>query len=100
MSHSGNVSARELGQHGVLDILSSDYVPGSLLHGALLLAQSADNISVPRAIAAATRNPARAVGLDDRGEIAVGLRADLVRFHATKKAPIIRDVWRGGKKIA
>lgn len=100
MSHSGNVSARELGQHGVLDILSSDYVPGSLLHGALLLAQSVDTISVPRAIAAATRNPARAVGLDDRGEIAVGLRADLVRFHATKKAPIIRDVWRGGKKIA
>ena len=100
MSHSGNVSARELGQHGVLDILSSDYVPGSLLHGALLLAQSVENISVPRAIAAATRNPARAVGLDDRGEIAIGLRADLVRFHATKKAPIIRDVWRGGKKIA
>jgi len=100
MSHSGNVSARELGQHGVLDILSSDYVPGSLLHGALLLAQSVDTISVPRAIAAATRNPARAVGLDDRGEIAIGLRADLVRFHATKKAPIIRDVWRGGKKIA
>jgi alpha-D-ribose 1-methylphosphonate 5-triphosphate diphosphatase len=100
MSHSGNVSARELGQHGVLDILSSDYVPGSLLHGALLLAQSVDTISVPRAIAAATRNPARAVGLDDRGEIAIGLRADVVRFHATKKAPIIRDVWRGGKKIA
>jgi alpha-D-ribose 1-methylphosphonate 5-triphosphate diphosphatase len=100
MSHSGNVSARELGQHGVLDILSSDYVPGSLLHGALLLAQSVENITVPRAIAAATRNPARAVGLDDRGEIAIGLRADLVRFHATKKAPIIRDVWRGGRKIA
>ena len=100
MSHSGNVSARELGQHGVLDILSSDYVPGSLLHGALLLAQSVENISVPQAIAAATRNPARAVGLDDRGEIAIGLRADLVRFHATKKAPIIRDVWRGGKMIA
>jgi alpha-D-ribose 1-methylphosphonate 5-triphosphate diphosphatase len=100
MSHSGNVSARELGQRGVLDILSSDYVPGSLLHGALLLARSAENIGLPRAVAAATRNPARAVGLDDRGEIAIGLRGDLVRFHATKKAPIIRDVWRGGKKIA
>ncbi|MGB0087255.1 MAG: alpha-D-ribose 1-methylphosphonate 5-triphosphate diphosphatase [Rhodomicrobiaceae bacterium] len=100
MSHSGNVSARELGDRGVLDILSSDYVPGSLLYGALLLEQSAEGISLPEAIATVTRNPARAVGLDDRGEIAIGLRADLVRFHATKKAPVIRDVWRGGKKIA
>jgi alpha-D-ribose 1-methylphosphonate 5-triphosphate diphosphatase len=100
MSHSGNVSARELGQHGVLDILSSDYVPGSLLYGALLLERSADGIALPQAIATVTRNPAHAVGLDDRGEIAIGLRADLVRFHATEKAPVIRDVWRGGKKIA
>ena len=100
MSHSGNVSARELGDRGVLDILSSDYVPGSLLYGALLLEQSTEAITLPEATATVTRNPARAVGLDDRGEIAIGLRADLVRFHATKKAPIIRDVWRGGKKIA
>ncbi len=100
MSHSGNVSARELGDRGVLDILSSDYVPGSLLYGARLLEQSTEAITLPEAIATVTRNPARAVGLDDRGEIAIGLRADLVRFHATKKAPIIRDVWRGEKKIA
>jgi alpha-D-ribose 1-methylphosphonate 5-triphosphate diphosphatase len=100
MSHSGNVSARELAQHGVLDILSSDYVPGSLLYGALLLEKSADSITLPQAIATVTRNPARSVGLDDRGEIAIGFRADLVRFHATEKAPIIRDVWRGGRKIA
>ncbi|NJM34590.1 MAG: alpha-D-ribose 1-methylphosphonate 5-triphosphate diphosphatase, partial [Rhodomicrobium sp.] len=100
MSHSGNVSARELGQRGVLDILSSDYVPGSLLYGALLLEQSAESITLPQAVATVTRNPAHAVGLDDRGEIAIGLRADLVRFHATRKAPVIRDVWRGGRKIA
>jgi alpha-D-ribose 1-methylphosphonate 5-triphosphate diphosphatase len=99
-SHSGNVTARELGQRGVLDILSSDYVPGSLLHGAVLLEQQASHVSLPDAIATVTRNPARAVGLDDRGEIAIGLNADLVRFHAGKKVPIIRDVWRAGKKIA
>jgi alpha-D-ribose 1-methylphosphonate 5-triphosphate diphosphatase len=100
MSHNGNVSARDLGQRGVLDILSSDYVPGSLLYGALLLEQSAESITLPQSIAMVTRNPAKAVGLDDRGEIAVGLRADLVRYRATKKAPIILDVWRGSKKIA
>jgi alpha-D-ribose 1-methylphosphonate 5-triphosphate diphosphatase len=100
MSHSGNVSARELGARGVLDILSSDYVPGSLLYGALLLEQSAETINLPQAIATVTRNPAKSVGLHDRGEIAEGLRADLVRYRATKKAPIIRDVWRGSKKVA
>jgi alpha-D-ribose 1-methylphosphonate 5-triphosphate diphosphatase len=99
-SHSGNVSARELGELGVLDILSSDYVPGSLLYGALLLEEAADRITLPQAIATVTRNPARSVGLDDRGEIAVGLRADLVRYHITKKAPIIRYVWREGRKVA
>jgi alpha-D-ribose 1-methylphosphonate 5-triphosphate diphosphatase len=99
-SHSGNVSARELGRSGVLDILSSDYVPGSLLYGALLLNEWADNLTLPEAVATVTLNPARAVGLEDRGEIAIGLRGDLVRFRKTKRAPVIRDVWRGGKKIA
>ena len=99
-SHSGNISARELGERGTLDILSSDYVPGSLLYGALLLEQTAENISLPQAIATIARNPARAVGLDDRGEIAIGQRADLVRFRDTGRAPIIRDVWRASEKIA
>jgi alpha-D-ribose 1-methylphosphonate 5-triphosphate diphosphatase len=100
MSHSGNVSARELGRLGVLDILSSDYVPGSLLHGALILESEVESISLPQAIATVTRNPARAVGLEDRGEIAIGLRADLVRCRRTKRAPVIRDVWREGEKVA
>ncbi len=99
-SHSGNVSARALGALGVLDILSSDYVPGSLLYGALLLAFGEQDITLPQAIATVTRNPARAVGLNDRGEIAPGLRADLVRCKPTHGAPIVRDVWRSGEKVA
>ncbi len=99
-SHSGNVSARDLGERGVLDILSSDYVPGSLLYGALLLERSVDAMTLPKAIATITRNPARSVGLYDRGEIAPGQRADLVRFYAAKPVPVIRDVWKAGDKIA
>ena len=38
-SHSGNVSALELARVGLLDVLSSDDVPNSLLHGAFLLHQ-------------------------------------------------------------
>ncbi len=33
-SHSGNVAASELAQLGLLDILSSDYYPASLLYAA------------------------------------------------------------------
>jgi alpha-D-ribose 1-methylphosphonate 5-triphosphate diphosphatase len=99
-SHSGNVSARQLGGLGVLDILSSDYVPGSLLYGALLLAGDETGLSLPQAVATVTRNPARAVGLEDRGEIALGKRADLVRCRPTARAPVIRDVWRQGEKVA
>ena len=34
-SHSGNVAAEALAREGVLDILSSDYVPASLLDGGI-----------------------------------------------------------------
>jgi alpha-D-ribose 1-methylphosphonate 5-triphosphate diphosphatase len=99
-SHYGNVSAMELAGDGLLDIISSDYVPSSLLYSALVLAASDADVSLPRAIAMATRNPARAVHLDDRGEIAVGLRADLVWFHERGGLPDIRSVWRAGVRVA
>src|SRR6056297_95748 len=75
-SHSGNVAAHELAEAGLLDIISSDYVPGALMSSAFLLADLWDD--VPRAIATVTANPARAVRLADRGRIGEGLHADLV----------------------
>ena len=99
-SHTGNLSARDLAASGLLDILSSDYVPASALHAALILESIGDGLSLPQAIAAITLTPARSVGLDDRGEISAGKHADLVRFKRTKGAPIIQDVWRAGAKIA
>ena len=99
-SHSGNVSARDLAEAGQLDIISSDYVPSSLLHGALLLADQVEAITLPEAVAKISRTPARQVGLHDRGEIAEGLRADLLRVNVADTVPIVRDVWREGRKIA
>lgn len=99
-SHSGNVSAGTLAKAGHLDILSSDYVPASLLYGAMRLAETVDAISVPDAIATVSRTPARQIGLDDRGEIAEGRRADLVRFRQTEAGPVIRAVWREGERVA
>jgi alpha-D-ribose 1-methylphosphonate 5-triphosphate diphosphatase len=47
-----------------------------------------------------TKTPAEAVGLDDRGEIAVGKRADLVRVRQTETVPVVRAVWRAGRRVA
>ena len=99
-SHNGNVSALELAEAGYLDIISSDYAPASLLHAAMLLTRSVGHIDLPRAIATITRTPARAAGMDDRGEIATGQRADLVQVRDTPFHPLIMAVWRSGRRIA
>jgi alpha-D-ribose 1-methylphosphonate 5-triphosphate diphosphatase len=97
-SHSGNVSARTLAAAGTLDILSSDYVPSSLLHGAFLLHEQ-QGLALAEAVAMVSATPAHALGLDDRGEIAAGRRADLVRARAIEGMPVVRQVWRGGSRI-
>jgi len=99
-SQSGNVPALELARAGVLDVLSGDYVPAALGHAALSLARHCEAIALPEAVAKATRNPARAIGLQDRGEIAPGLRADLVRLREHDGVPAIRGVWRAGERVA
>lgn len=96
-SHSGNVAASELARAGVLDALSSDYVPASLLLAAFQLG-AWDTIGLPRAVAMVARTPARAVGYDDRGEIAVGLRADLLRVRVSGGLPRVEAVWVSGKQ--
>ncbi|EUC00699.1 phosphonate metabolism protein PhnM [Rhizobium sp. CF080] len=99
-SHSGNIAARDLAERGVLDVLSSDYVPLSLLHAPFVLADEVESISLPKALAMVTSTPARTVGLDDRGRIATGLRADIVRVHHEEGVPVSRAVWREGRRVA
>ncbi|MBW1214665.1 alpha-D-ribose 1-methylphosphonate 5-triphosphate diphosphatase [Pantoea allii] len=99
-SHSGNVAAWELASHGMLDILSSDYYPGSLLDAAFRLAADERNaLSLPQTIALVTCNPARALGLEDRGVITEGCRADLVLAHTQHGHPHIRHVWSKGRQV-
>jgi alpha-D-ribose 1-methylphosphonate 5-triphosphate diphosphatase len=99
-SHSGNVAAAALAADGLLDILSSDYVPASLLMGAFALPRLVPGIALPEAVATVTRNPARATGLADRGALEPGLRADLVRVRVSEEVPVVRQVWRGGERVA
>ncbi len=97
-SHSGNVSAGALGQAGLLDILSSDYVPSALLCGAVMLGEVWGDMA--RAMATVTAAPAKAAGLVDRGRLAEGLRADLIRFRLVDGVPALRGVWSAGQRVA
>jgi len=99
-SHSGNIAAVDLAREGLLDILSSDYIPSSLLMAALQLPEHVPAISLPAAVRTVTKAPAEAVGLSDRGEIAVGRRADLIRVHIAGSVPVVRSVWREGGRVA
>lgn len=99
-SHSGNIAAADLAREGYLDILSSDYIPSSLLMGALQLPQRIPSIKLHEAVRTVTKAPAIAVGLGDRGEIAKGKRADLIRVHIGAGVPVVRSVWRAGQRVA
>lgn len=98
-SHSGNVSALTLARDDLLDCLSSDYVPHALMHGAFLLRDQA-GWPLAKAVQAVSATPARIVGLDDRGEIAAGKRADFVRVRETAGVPVPLGTWRQGVRIA
>jgi alpha-D-ribose 1-methylphosphonate 5-triphosphate diphosphatase len=99
-SHSGNISAKELADARVLDVLSSDYVPFSLIHAPFILADAEGGMTLPESIRLVTSTPARAVGLGDRGRIAAGLRGDLVRVRRRSDVPVVRSVWREGRRVA
>jgi alpha-D-ribose 1-methylphosphonate 5-triphosphate diphosphatase len=97
-SHSGNVSAAALAGAGLLDILSSDYVPAALLMGAVRLGEAAGDMA--EGIARVTAAPARAAGLVDRGRLEPGLRGDVIRFATVAGAPVLRGTWVHGARVA
>lgn len=98
-SASGNVSAGDLARLDLLDALSSDYVPLSLIHAPFRIAADL-GWPLERAVALVTSNPARMGGLQDRGAIAPGLRADLVRVQMGEAGPLVRETWRAGARVA
>lgn len=94
-SHSGNVSVAALAEAGHLDALASDYVPSTMLEAIFLLP-----VPLHQAAAMVTATPARMLGLTDRGRLAEGLRADLLRVTLHQGLPLPRAVWRAGRRIA
>ncbi|WP_019953935.1 alpha-D-ribose 1-methylphosphonate 5-triphosphate diphosphatase [Yoonia vestfoldensis] len=90
-SHSGNVAAADLAACDRLDILSSDYVPASLLLAAVRLGLIWDDLA--RGMRTVTAAPAQAVGLTDRGRLALGQRADLVVFRLLDETAMIQQTY-------
>ncbi|MEO3431285.1 alpha-D-ribose 1-methylphosphonate 5-triphosphate diphosphatase [Pelagibius sp. CAU 1746] len=99
-SQSGNLSALDLARAGLLDVLASDYVPISLLAATLRLTGDDVGMSLPEAVKTASLNAAKAAGLDDRGAIAPGKRADLLRVRQVGGHPVIRTVYTAGRRVA
>ena len=102
-SHSGNVSAADLARNGLLDILSSDYVPGSLLSAVVRLVDDGI-LDLPHAVSMVSHHAAKATGLNDRGQIATGLRADLIQVRLVdlpdgKRHGVVKSVWREGMRV-
>ena len=96
-SHSGNVAAADLLEHRAVDAFASDYVPNSLIEAAF---RCADRIGLPDAIAMVSEHPARMGGLADRGRLAAGQRADVLRVRVHDGLPVVRQVWRAGERVA
>lgn len=94
-SHSGNVSARELIARGLCTALASDYLPSTMLAAAFLLADHA-LVPLPAAIGLVTHGPARVVGLEDRGRLQVGYRADAVVVSFEHHWPTVHTVLTAG----
>jgi alpha-D-ribose 1-methylphosphonate 5-triphosphate diphosphatase len=99
-SHSGNIAAHQLAADNVLDILSSDYYPNSLLEAAFKIATLESNqYDLAKAIRLVTYNPAQAVGLDDRGSIEQGKIADLVIFRQDDDHLNIEHVYKSAERV-
>ena len=99
-SHSGNVSAMELVEQNLVDVISSDYVPRSLLQSVFLISHQTDK-PVYEAMKLATSNPAKTINLfEDRGSLEVGKRADLITVHDDGIVPHLTSVVINGRRVA
>ncbi|MFD2178342.1 alpha-D-ribose 1-methylphosphonate 5-triphosphate diphosphatase [Veronia pacifica] len=99
-SHSGNVAAHELASLGVLDVLSSDYFPASLLDAVFKVAEDERNhFDLVTATRLATLNAADALGMQDRGKIEEGRRADLILVSQANNQPYVQQAWTQGNRV-
>jgi alpha-D-ribose 1-methylphosphonate 5-triphosphate diphosphatase len=78
-SHKGNVSARDLVTQNLCTALASDYHYPSMLQAAL---QLSTETGFEYAWPLVSSNPASVLGLNDRGSVSAGQRADFIVLNA------------------
>lgn len=97
-SQSGSMKAIEAIHEGVADCLCADYSPASLIVAIFKIPELSE-LDLPAAVRLVTSNPAKAARLDDRGEIAVGKRADLIVVDTPAGLPQVSQVWCNGVSV-
>ena len=97
-SQSGSMKAIDAIHEGVADCLCADYAPASLIVSVFRIPELSD-LDLPAAIRLVTSNPAKAARLSDRGEIAIGKRADLIAVSMPGGLPQVSDVWSNGTQV-
>jgi alpha-D-ribose 1-methylphosphonate 5-triphosphate diphosphatase len=98
-SQSKGMRALDAVQQDLASCLCSDYAPTTLLAAALSLPAQSE-LNLPQAVNLVTYNPATALGLNDRGQIAVGKRADCIAVRQQGHYPQLQATWVGGKLVA
>lgn len=93
-SHSGNLSATEALQANILDSLASDYYPATMLHAAFALAERG-LVPLYESIKLVSLHPAQAVGLNDRGSLAAGKKADFAVVQCQPSLKVLATVREG-----
>jgi len=97
-SQSGSMKAIEAIKEGVADCLCADYSPASLIVSVFRIPEISD-LDLASAIRLVTSNPAKAARLHDRGEVAVGKRADLIAVATPGGLAQVTDVWSNGFSV-
>ena len=99
-SHSGNVSAMELVELDLVDIISSDYVPRSLLQSVFAIARQTGK-PLYEVIKYITLNSAKAINLERKiGSLEIGKKADFLTVHDDGVVPRIMEVYKQGVRVA
>jgi alpha-D-ribose 1-methylphosphonate 5-triphosphate diphosphatase len=98
-SSSGNLSAGELFERGLADVICADYHAPSLLPAAFRLVDDAI-IDLPTAIRALAYNAARGLALENTGAVRTGYAADLILVSRIgRRVPEVERVFRGGRQV-
>ena len=85
-SHAGCPGAAEMVRKGLCTVLASDYYYPALLLAPFRLAEEGV-LPLEEAWALVSANPARAAGLDDRGALGEGMRADILLVDPSGPVP-------------